>query len=121
PTVEVSVEFVNHVGLSKAVTMPITIFDPPPPEPSGTITGVVMEGATAQSGIEVVLLDVKNPKAAPKATTKADDAGAYRFEKVPPGDYLIACTNKNTRRTDQKPVTVKADHTEKVDLSLLLP
>ncbi|MGL4461796.1 MAG: carboxypeptidase regulatory-like domain-containing protein, partial [Planctomycetia bacterium] len=83
------------------------------------IRGMVREGALPQAGVEVVLADSTGKVG--KMKTKTDAGGAYAFENVPPGAYLVMSAKVvSTLRKGSAPVAVEAGKTAVVDVALRL-
>ena len=78
--ITIGVAVTDEVGNVTTETQKVELVDPP--LPGGTIAGKVVRGERPQPGLAVTLLDAELK---PKGETKTDDAGKFKFEKVPPG------------------------------------
>src|SRR5687768_5401263 len=83
----------------------------PPPIQSGSIVGKVVSAAgTAAEGTEVTLVDLRR-----RAT--ADASGAFRFDAVPPGTYLLEAVSPRFGSSVYR-VDVTAGQESTADLTL---
>jgi hypothetical protein len=121
---DVSVQFINGVGLSTFATTQINILDGEKKAGPGRIVGVVQEGMNPQADMEVILspTDAKTPQEKEKATktTKTKPDGSYVFEDVAPGKYTLSCTKLISGRAATATVEVAADQTVTQALSLVV-
>jgi hypothetical protein len=113
----VGVVFTNQVGLANdpPKVQRIEIVDPK--APSGTIEGIVEFGGRPQPGVAVGMRD---PDGKEKALTTTDDKGKFKFEKVPPGNYMVGALKKDssTGAAGTSPAKVEAEKTTKITISL---
>ncbi len=70
-----------------------------------------MEGSTPIPGLKVSLRNEKNVEL---QTTMTDDNGAYKFEKLTPGKYLLYTSRKSNKRQGSAIVNVVAEQTTTV-------
>lgn len=121
---EVSVQFINGVGLSTFATTPVNILDGEKKAGPGRIVGVVQEGTNPQADMEVILspTDPKTPQEKEKATktTKTKPDGSYVFEDVAPGKYTVSCTKLISGRAATATAEVAADQTVNLPLALIV-
>ncbi|HEY7309582.1 MAG TPA: carboxypeptidase-like regulatory domain-containing protein [Gemmataceae bacterium] len=83
----VSVRFINGVGLSTTETVALNAIDPPAVKPKkASIAGTVMMGDLPQPGLKVELLNAG--KAVKSTTTKTD--GTFEFKDLDAGDYQVS-------------------------------
>jgi hypothetical protein len=113
--IDVSVQFLSNVGLSRFDSGRVELIDTDP-VPTGSIRGVVREAALPQSGLAVVLLGAKGEKL---FETKTGDDGAFSFADVPVGKYTVGSYKPTSMRVGRQPVEVKADATSQVEVELL--
>jgi hypothetical protein len=113
----------NGVGLVAVADTKVEVAEPAPP--TGNIKGKIVDNGRPQPQLEVTLR-AKNPKD-PKDPTKkeesftttTDDKGAYTFEKVPPGEYVVSAVSKSIKtHVAKKTIDVKPDKTVDADLNL---
>jgi hypothetical protein len=118
--VEIGVQFTNRVGLSAFAkgTVELVDFDPVKNAP-GAIQGNLYEGDIGQKGLTVVLLDAKGNKLAEQ---KAAADGAFLFENLPPGKYVLVAEKPaaGQRRRAIANVPVEPGQTARVRLELTL-
>lgn len=112
---DVSVRFINNVGLSTTEVTALAVVDPPPPPPKvakkASIAGVVMEGDRPQKGLKVDLLDAAGR---PLLSTTTADKGQFVFKDLAPGEYRVSSvkTASNTRGESRPiPLAVGEDKT----------
>lgn len=121
---EISVQFINGVGLSAFATTKVNLLDGDKKPGPGRIVGVVKEGMNPQADMEVILAptEAKTPQEKEKATktTKTKPDGSYVFEDVAPGKYTITCTKLISGRSAAETVEVAADQTVTAPLSLII-
>ena len=108
--VTVGVQVTNGVGETTTKTIRVQLVDPklvaaagPAVPKLATITGVVREGDRPTPGVPVALRDDKGGL---KAATKTDAAGAYKFEKVAPGAYVVSATRSASMTRGQTLISV---------------
>jgi hypothetical protein len=118
---DVTVQFVNGVGLSAFATasVDLTETDPraaaaAPTGPTG-IRGTVLEGPLLQPGLEVTL-DSGQGKAQQVATTAAD--GSFVFKDLAPGLYKVLVAKPGSGRKAEASVSVEAHKMAEVQLEL---
>ncbi|HET6575769.1 MAG TPA: carboxypeptidase regulatory-like domain-containing protein, partial [Fimbriiglobus sp.] len=115
----VGVRFTNGAGLTTEVTHDLLLVDPPPPPTTGTIEGRVVQGSTPerpQPGLDVLLTD---PAGKVVKAAKADAAGAFKFEELPPGPYSVATVKAaDLGARAIQPATVEAGEVTTVTLEL---
>jgi hypothetical protein len=113
----VGVVFTNQVGLANdpPKVQRIEIVDPK--APAGTIEGIVEFGGRPQPGVAVGMRD---PDGKEKGLTTTDDKGKFKFEKVPPGNYMVGALkhDSSTGAAGTSPAKVEADKTTKITISL---
>jgi hypothetical protein len=121
---DVSVQFVNQVGLSTFATTSIDLLETDPNlAKGGTIKGKVTEGDRPQVGLPVVLTDEKGVE---KAQTKTKEGGVYEFTGLPPGKYRVSSVKTSNSRSGSVPrdprlfIDLKAGTTETADVVLYL-
>jgi hypothetical protein len=131
-SIQVSVRFLNQVGLAGFDSREIAILEPRPapapeagsqtaPPKPGAIEGKVTEGNRAQPGLTVFLYDLSKTKpgddpVAGRATTAKD--GSYSFKDLNPGSYRLYCTNPASVTRAVVDATVKPGETAAVNLPL---
>lgn len=113
---EISVQFVNGVGLSTFATSTIDV-SPDPAPAAARILGKVMEGPRPQADLEVTLTDAGG---AQKAKLKTDSDGRFVFEGLTPGKYKVSTEKPVTRRKGEKSVSLEKDETARVTVELFL-
>lgn len=115
----VGVRVTNGAGLTTEVTHDLLLVDPPPPPTTGTIEGRVVQGSTPerpQPGLDVLLTD---PAGKVIKATKADAAGAFAFEELPPGPYAVMSVKvADFGAKAIQPATVEAGEVTTVTLEL---
>jgi hypothetical protein len=121
---EVSVQFVNPLGLSSFATAVIDLSDEDPAKSMpATISGKLLEGTRGQGGLEVILTDEKG---AEKARQKTQPDGTFAFKGLAPGKYRLSATKTSSARTAVFPrvpgtfINLAAGAEEKVELVLYL-
>ncbi len=122
---DVSVRFVNGLGLSTfaTTTLELVEVDPGLTAP-GKIVGKVSYGTTPQQGLEVILRDDKGAQKG-KTATKAD--GGFAFNDVPPGRYRVSSTKRPYGYAGQFPrkndefIVLKPGATAEAEVTLFLP
>jgi hypothetical protein len=121
---DVSVQFVNQVGLSTFATTTVDLLETDPNLAKlGTIKGKVLEGERGQEGLTVVLTDQRG---AEKGRTKSGDGGAYEFKDLAPGKYRVAAAKVSSGRVGTAPrdrrgfLDVAAGATVTADVALFL-
>ena len=112
---ELSVAFVNAVGLASFDTITIELTDADLIEP-GRIAGRVTERSVGQPGLAVLLADEKGYQ---KAATTTDASGRYAIEDVPAGKYRVLSHNSATPSKADAVIEVKAGKLTTADLNLL--
>lgn len=118
---DVSVQFVNGVGLGTFETATIDLVDADPKNGPGKIQGVVLEGDRPQANLEVVLSGDKAAvmnKDKDKGKTKTKEDGTFVFDNVAPGTYEVSCAKPSTERKATVPVTVPPNQTVTVKVPL---
>lgn len=114
-TFDVSVAYINGVGMETIKTVQIELVDAKAAAGGATITGMVVFGDTPIPGQEVLLRD---PQGNVKDTTKTsrEDAarGVFVFKNVAPGTYQIVAVNTALRATGQAAVQVGAGEDKKL-------
>lgn len=115
--VEISVQFINNVGLSTfdTISPELTDADADKGAKLGRIQGRVMEGSRAQPGLEVILRDEKGME---KRTVKTAEDGAFSIPDVPPGKYKVSCMKVSSQTKGEKDVTVEAGKPTVVTIEL---
>lgn len=110
---DVSVQFINKVGLSTNQTITVEAIEPTPLPGAkvevkrGSIAGVVMEGDRPQKGLKVDLLDPSN-KILLSVNSATD--GTFIFKDLLPGPYRVASVKRssNTRGVTRDPIPLAA-------------
>jgi hypothetical protein len=117
---EFTVLFVNRAGQSAFATTTIDLIDADPAKVlPGRMEGVVVEGGTPIPGLKVSLRNEKNVEL---QTTTTDENGAFKFEKLTPGKYLLYTSRPATKRQGSAIVDVVAEKTTTVPpIKLYLP
>jgi hypothetical protein len=112
--IEIRVRFVSGAGLalSDAATVELLATDP---VPTGSIRGRVLEGPRPQPGLTVGLADGKGTKLR-DATTDRD--GAFAFEDVPVGKYIVTAARPITATQGRAEVEVKEGLPSSVEVEL---
>ena len=113
--IEVSATITSNVGLGRSDTGRIELIDTDP-VPTGSIRGVVREGALPQAGLAVALVNARGEK---QLETRTGDDGVFSFNEVPVGKYTIASYKPTSMRIGRQPVEVQADRTSQVRVELL--
>lgn len=104
---DVAVQFTNKLGLSATTKGTVELVDYDPEKSAlGTIEGVAREGPRPQTGVLVVLQDVKGNKLAEQ---KTKEGGTFAFTNLPAGKYVVVAS----KPTSSRPITA----TSKVDLA----
>jgi hypothetical protein len=112
---EVTARFTNGAGLTTFITTSFNIVAAIPSS-TGTVKGVVLEGGRPQSGLEVSL----EKGTASLAKAKTDAAGAFAFNGVAPGDYVVKAVKPVAGRIGQASAKVTATATVSVRVNLAL-
>jgi hypothetical protein len=114
----ITAQVTNQAGLTSLQTQKVELVDPPPP--LGTIEGKVTLGERAQPKLSVKLADAEGKL---KGTATTDDAGKFKFEKLPPGKYTVSAARPDsvseTKGTAE--AIVEADKTAKANITLARP
>jgi hypothetical protein len=120
-TFDVSVAFINGVGLVTIRTVQIELVDAKAATGGASITGTVVFGDNPIPGQEVLLRD---PQGNVKDTTKTGLEGATRgvftFKNVAPGTYQIVALNTALRANGQAAVQVGAGEDKKLPEPIVL-
>jgi hypothetical protein len=107
---DISVQFVNAVGLSTFRSISVELEENDPAKTAlGTIKGRVIESDRPQSGLEVILTDDKR---AEKGRTKTKDDGTFELSDLPAGKYRLSVSKSSNGRVGTYPRTA----TEFIDL-----
>ena len=118
-TLTLSVQITTRTGVKAVLTDAITFKAGSTAKKLYTVKGIVLRGDLAQGGAEVMLMDA-NKKV--KLTVKSDEKGAFVFENVEPGIYIVASQQTKFQKLygDTKPFAVPdKEHNElKVSVSL---
>jgi hypothetical protein len=121
---DVSVQFVNQLGLSTFATTTIDLVETDPNlAKGGTIRGKVTEGDRDQVGLPVILTD---DKGAEKGRTATKEGGAYEFTGLAPGKYRVSCVKTSRGSSGSVPklvgtfIDLKAGETVTADITLYL-
>ncbi|MFO0841560.1 MAG: carboxypeptidase-like regulatory domain-containing protein [Gemmataceae bacterium] len=123
---EVSVQFVNRLGLSAFATTTVDLEENDPAKTApGKILGKVLEGDRPQAGLTVYLTDDKRAERG-KQVSKAD--GSFEFDNLPAGKYRLgverATPNRRVATYPRKGtdfIELAPGGSVTADLSLLLP
>jgi hypothetical protein len=116
---DISIQFVNGVGLSRFDTASIELLDTDPRLTGpGKIRGTVREGPRPQEGLEVLL---KDPKGNVLAKAKTGPDGIFEFAPVAPGNYVVYSAKSESQRRGSTPAKVEPNQTAKVTVELELP
>jgi hypothetical protein len=112
---QVGVTATNEVGLEATEVKTIKLVDAP--LPAGDISVTVMRGDRPQPGVIVGLKDAENKE---KSVGTTDDKGIVKFEKLPPGLYLVATAKPDSSSGTKAaaPAKVEAGKTTEVTLPL---
>jgi hypothetical protein len=112
---QVGVTAINEVGLEATEVKTIKLVDAP--LPAGDIVVKVMRGDRPQPGVTVGLKDAENKE---KSVGTTDDKGIVKFEKLPPGLYVIATAKPDSSSGTKAvaPAKVEAGKTTEVTLPL---
>jgi len=121
---EISVQFVNTVGLPAFATTTVVLVENDPVKTApGVIRGRVMYGAYPSPNLGVTLYDDKN---ADKGKVMTNEKGMFEFKDLPAGRYRVV----TARRTDgrlgafpRKPlefITLPPGGTQEVTVELFL-
>lgn len=115
---DVTVQFINGVGMSTFATTTIDLVDAADNKGPGKIKGTVVEGGRPQGGLTVVLHDPKEKMSDKdqKAVTKPD--GAFEFDGVAPGSYTVSCVKVASERKGAESVVVQPNQTVSVTIML---
>ncbi|TWT97790.1 hypothetical protein Pla108_19420 [Botrimarina colliarenosi] len=116
PTFFLSAEATNGVGLSRTTTERL-VTTSADQAAVGKVTGAVLEGQLPQPGLVVELRDLKQQ---PVASTKTEQGGVFHFESVKPGKYLVWAVKTASQRVGVATVDVPAGGETRADLSLSL-
>jgi hypothetical protein len=114
-TFDVSVAFINGVGMQTIRTVQIELIDAKAGGGGATITGKVVFGDNAIPGQEVLLRDPQgNVKDTTKAGTEGAARGVFTFKNVAPGTYQLVAINGALRASGQAAVQVGAGEDKKL-------
>jgi hypothetical protein len=109
-TFDVSVAFINGVGMETIKTVQIELVDAKAATGGATITGTVEFGGNRLPEQEVLLRDPQgNVKDSTKTGKDGDARGQFTFKNVVPGTYQIVAVNSALRATGQAAVQVGAE------------
>jgi hypothetical protein len=111
---DVSVQFVNGVGLSTFDTISIELLDTDP-VPVGGIAGKVLEGQLPQKDLDVLL---GNDKGVVVDRTRSDADGAFAFKGLPKGTYQLYTNKVATGTIGRSIVDVVPGEATQVELKL---
>jgi hypothetical protein len=121
---DVSVQFINQLGLSSFATTSIDLLANDPNLAKGaTIRGKVTEGDREQVGLAVVLTD---DKGAEKGRAPTKEGGVYEFTGLPPGKYRVSTVKTSRGSSGSFPkgagtfIDLKPAATETADIVLYL-
>jgi hypothetical protein len=116
PEIDLTVEFVNGVGLSTFKTATLQLVDGDPKPGPGKIVGKVLEGGRPQAGLEVKLEEKKTddkPPLPPKPgedhkpkIVKTKDDGSFEFDGLKPGTYVLSSFKQESSRQASTTVEV---------------
>ncbi len=112
---EISVAFVNAVGLASFDTASVELTDADLTEP-GRIAGRITEGGVGQPDLAVLLADEKGFQ---KAATKTNASGQYTIEGVPPAEYRVLSRKPATPSKGDVVIEVKSGRLTTADLNLI--
>jgi hypothetical protein len=114
-TFDVSVAFINGVGLQTIKTVQIELVDAKTATGGATITGKVVFGDNPIPGQDVLLRDPQgNVKDTAKTGTEGATRGVFTFKNVTPGTYQIVAVNNALRANGQAAVQVGAGEDKKL-------
>jgi hypothetical protein len=84
----------------------------------GSIGGTVMDPTGAVLPGASVTLSSSQGTVGSNQETVADARGAYQFQRLVPGTYIVKATMQGFRAVEQRNLVVNADATARADLSL---
>jgi hypothetical protein len=114
--IDLSVQAVNHVGLTLCTTQSLRIVDALAGS-AASIAGVVVEGPRPQSQLTV---ELRNEHNAVISTAKTDSQGAFFFGELKPGKYNVVVHKSASQRRAQATVALEPAQSATVELSLAL-
>lgn len=114
---DITVEFVNGVGLSSFATTTIDVTDGENKGP-GKIKGVVLEGARPQPNLIVVLHEGKEKTTDKDQKTMTKPDGTFEFDGVAPGSYTVSTFKESSGRKGAQPAVVLPGQTVEVTIML---
>jgi hypothetical protein len=110
-----SVQFTTRTGVKAALTDSITFKAGGPVKKLYTVKGDVLRGELKQAGVEVSLMDAKKNV---KATGKSNAEGAFVFENVEPGSYIVSAKQMNFQKLYGETVPFNVPDKEKKEQSI---
>ena len=116
---DVSVQFVNGVGLSRFDTTSIELLDTDPQITGpGKIRGIVAGGAAASAGVGS---DAEGSQGEALAKMKTGQGGVYVFARVAPGNYVVYAAKPESQRRGSRSAKVEPNKSVEVSVELELP
>jgi hypothetical protein len=83
---------------------------------TGRITGVASDPSGAT--LEGATIEVSGPTLMQPKTVRAQSGGAYLVEQLPPGEYVLRCTQSGFSEYIQRGITLTAGFTATVNISM---
>ena len=114
-TLTLSVQFTTRTGVKAALTDTLTFKAGATAKKLYTVKGDVLRNELKQAGIEVTLMDAKKNV---KATAKSNGQGAFIFENVEPGSYIVSAKQTNFQKLYGETTPFNVPDKEKKEQSL---
>ena len=112
-----SVQFTTATGVKATVTETINITPAVVVKKVFTVKGQVMRDTRGQPGLEVTLLDVKRNV---KAKVKTGDKGAFVFDNVEPGAYIVSSRVSALDYYGETPIDVPTKDKKELNVTVSL-
>jgi len=109
-------EFVRNVAL--ALVAAVCIATPAMAQGFGGIGGTVTDASGAVLPGVNVTLSSPTRTAGSNQTVVTDERGAFQFQRIVPGEYIVKAELQGFRPAEQRGIVVNADQTSRADLKL---